>query len=304
MVRPILFIFIGVLVFSGEFSTQAAIAFLGSLAYVLSSSRTVLSLFTNLLRYQPQVKQYTDLLDSYEENNSEKENNYIVNETTPSSTNEKKKLLAMVLLNKPLTTLTAGHFMPQLISWSQENGHYINDEIYFVGAQFRFDHSKTVAEHLCGTSNFDSQILSKAKSIADYLDATDSFVNLTDSWDTHLSEKIWNELSPAARVCLRVIPLALKNPSSTLFIDIAIIKSINPSYLNKLIDSLIHCNLFVTTTSDFFDFPIIETYISINEKGIINSSKNYDWFIEELRKNKLRLDVLENEIDAATMTAL
>lgn len=307
IIRPVLFVFVGVLVFSEKFSIEAAIAFLGSLAYLLASSRTVLSLFTNLLRFQPQVKQYLDLLQSYHSILGERKNIEYVGNTNiqeNSTADNQENLFAMALLNKPLSTLTIGHFMPQLIMWSQENGFEANNEIYFVAAQFRFDPSKTVAEHLCGASSYSKQTFERAKSIADLLDASDSFISLPNSWHTILSENTWKNLSSAARVGLRVIPLALKNPKSTLCIDIDVIKSFNTQKTKNLVDIFKHCNTIITTTTEFIELPNINTFIIINSEGKMESSSNQRWFTEKLNECKSKNSNDDGEIDQASLATL
>ncbi len=62
--RPILLVGLGLLVFTGTFTVDTAVAFFGSLAYLLSSIRTTFSYGTNLLRFQPQVNLYHNFIDS------------------------------------------------------------------------------------------------------------------------------------------------------------------------------------------------------------------------------------------------
>ena len=277
--RPILFIVVGTLVFSGKFSIDAAIAFLGSLAYLLTSSRTVMGSLTNLLRFQPQVQQYQELTGEAEAAGITADSQSS-NLSSKSDASRRSGYSTLILFPQAFSTLSLSKYMQPVKLWAEKRHVIINDEIYFSNASFRFKQETTIFEQLCGTE-LNKVSISVIKSLCSELKASESIEALKSGFDTPMTEQVWGRLDSAARVALRCIPLALKPKGATIFIDISVIKSLNPNDHKVLLSHFEHLNLIIFSNGEYLDLEGIADYALFSENGSI-SSGDRSWFREEL----------------------
>jgi len=274
VLRPAIFIAMCTMMYLGKFTVEAAIAFLGSLAYFLSSSRTVSSLLTNLLRFQPQVKQYFDFVDAFD--------NIDLAEPLNPKQNDKIGSVTVVLLPKPMSTLTLGYYLPSLLN---QKGSFNQQNVFFVFSNFRFHTGISILEQLCGNAEPSEELKDKTILLCENIDATSSMLKLKDGLDTKLSEHVWNQLNSAARVALRTVPLALKPSGSTVLIDINVVKNLAPNLFPKLINSFSHCDLYITTNGEKVGQIIADGYYIIDSLGKLNYGDRV-WFETELTRHK------------------
>lgn len=278
--RPILFMVVGTLVFTGKFSIDAAIAFLGSLAYLLASSRSVMASLTNLLRFQPQVQQYQELTAAARSGSTYAKNlntNLLIEDET-------QEYIAQILFPRALSTLNLSKYIQPIRLWAAKRNVSISDDIYFVNASFRFKEGTTILDQLKG-ANRDNISTSEIKLLCSELKALKGFESQKEGVNTKMSEQAWATMDSAARVALRTIPLALKSEKATVFIDASIIKSLNPQSHSALISQFKHLRLVIFSNGDYVDIPNISDYALFEEAGTIQTG-NKEWFKDELQKSK------------------
>lgn len=233
LLRPILFIVLSILVLFGEFSIQAVIGFLGSLAYLLASARSVASLLTNLLRYHPQVVRYYELLDSAAslpdmpgppgELPDEMRINVASPEGQAVALDWRRGEAIMVVSAQPLNAMTLGAIVPPLLGRTRSMDD-IADALAFAGGSFRFA-PVPVMEQLCAEQRTPERE-ARARALCEQLGAARAFAALDDGYDTQLSESAWGSLDTAGRVALRLVPLCLARKPAFVLIDIAVIQAL------------------------------------------------------------------------------
>ena len=283
--RPALFIVICSLVFLEEFSTEAAITFLGSLAYLLASSKSALSLLTNLLRFQPQVQQYRSFIKF----NSSEEAKHAPGQIDKNPL-FKNGSVSILFLDKPLSTLNLAHFLPHLLSY---DGDYSENELksmFFVFSTFRFKTGLTIREQLSG-----DMVEDKTKEIewlCKKIGAEENILSLADEFETKLDDRVWEKLSSNSRAALRVIPLALKAPGSTVLLDYQVIKSLSPAVVKIVISLFSHCRLIITTPDDFTTKIPNISYMILNDLNQIKIGDK-EWFSNQVKNRQV---LLENTI--------
>lgn len=229
VVRPALFALICGLVFLEGYPVDAAVAFLGGLAYLLGSARSASGLLINLVRYQPQVARYFGLVDAVavaHSTGAAPGNWQDVTIRALDERNQKAELVVapgevgLVLSDRPLSTFTLGSLVADLFSTEVPRDM---DRLAFVSGGFRFTPVSVISQ-LCG-GVVDADRAGAARQLAAGLGADRSFSALPNGYETILSEDVWAGLDAAARVALRIVPLAV-NASPIVFVDIAAIQSV------------------------------------------------------------------------------
>ena len=280
ILRPILFIIAGSLVLTGKLTTDAAIIFLGSLAYLLASSRTALGLLTNLLRFQPQVHQYFELVDWLHKANETNvsDGHQVVSE--PADAQASSLILANT--STTISTLTLGRFLDVMLSHCVDT-RYSDKDIFFASSSFRFYPEKTIIEHLCGDHTSEDN-RSKALQIAKIIGALDSYNNQSHGVDTEMNEGNWATLNSNARVALRTIPLALKPRESIIILDFDILKPLSNKVKEQLLAQFNSSILILIVGTDYqLGDTVVDNCVIVKSSGEA-ASGNKEWFDQQLTK--------------------
>jgi hypothetical protein len=241
--------------FVGEVTIEATIAFLGSLAYLLASARSVSGLLINLLRYHPQVIHYHNFVDASDTSSNTSQSaektfptRLELNTTDPNSkdnfhlTRINPGELSLVLHREKVSTLNLASILPPLFGQQITNTNLLNNT-YFVSDAFRFA-STTVMEQLCA-QNCTRKRKEKAIQYCRDMGADTCFEGLPNGYDTSLNEVIWNKLSAQARVAIRVIPLFLQKTPNVILIDIGVVRGMGDKILPILNNALPNSYLFL-----------------------------------------------------------
>lgn len=286
LLRPILFVGLGTLVFYGEFTLQETIEFLGSLAYLFGSARNVSSLVTNLVRFHPQVQPYFDFLDS----GVTSRNGHELSLDFPaeglkiphaqSGAGEfplavKPGEIVLIKSSIPLSTLTLGELLPAILGSAAADAAVL-DRLRFVAGAFRFS-DVPIMEQLCASARTpDREQL--AGLFCERLGAAKCIERLPEGYDTRMNESVWNSLDAAARAALRLVPLAIDRMPTISIIDVGAIQSIGMAAMPVLHSEFSESILFLfvhdsTTVPDYH----AHHYLAYSRPAGVTSG-NKEWF--------------------------
>lgn len=288
LLRPVLFVVLVSMVFLGELTVEATIAFLGSLTYLFMSAKSVSGLFINLLRFHPQVQQYHKLLDAASSQNLTPDakplgfpSSLKVRQLTDNSNSFTMKPghIGLGLIDNRVSTLNLGRLLPAIIGDDAQNQNLLNN-LYFVSSSFRFAKT-TIIEQLC-TSGYDVDREKIAIQHCVDLGAADCIQKLPRGYQTELSEDVWNKLNAASRVALRIVPLMMWPQPNLIMIDVGVIsglgekiipvlkKSLQKSYIFLLLENGSNCPQYE-----------VENYFSLVNWELTGIGKQ-GWFINEV----------------------
>lgn len=292
LLRPILFVVLCAMIFFGQLSIEAAIAFLGCIGYIFSSATKSISLTTNLIKYQPQVKRFLILTSektSFESTTSPsstpKKIRFRGNLESGSARNEHTLMRGEALyflssasinslnLNKVLNPIFEG--------CTDKNTIFVNTS--FVSARYRFSPT-TIISQLCG-GVYNQQLSEQVQRRISSLDSSKTlFSELPKRLESELSESTWKLLSALERFCLRIVPLTLKKEGELVIIDAKILKSGGPTALETLDKWFSDKFLIIVTSDNQIPFVANSKFAASDESNRVKFGDQH-WFVKQALRN-------------------
>lgn len=312
VLRPLLFIVLCSLVFLERFTIGEAIAFLGSLAYVLASSRTVGAYLTNILRFHPQVREYLRLVDDtdWEALRSDSSDNINTLTKIPFTTKSgdigtfRAGEISMVMVKKSIATMHLGEILPPLFC-GQINKPELRRNLFFANAKFRFAQGVSVMDQLLGEA--DSRMvgaLSHCERILNELSIVSEIDQLPQGKQSEMNEYVWGRLGADARFAMRVVPLLLRREGSLLFVEASIFQAASVGTLEVVRRNLRNRYLFIVLTEGVSCKEMaVDKYIRVDDTAI-EAAGNREWFYSMVAVEAEKSKSGGDEHGAIEMTSL
>jgi hypothetical protein len=215
---------------------------LGSIAYLLASSRNIASLLTNLVRYHPQVRRYFRFLDSGVTTHVDEPGpgaELPLSLFVPARDADQQEQTVRVNVGEivlfkseiALSTLSLGTLISRLLG-NAANQNEVLGRIKFVSGGFRFA-KVSVMEQLCASQRTPERE-SKARSLCEELGASACLGELANGYETTMNEQVWNAMDAASRAAIRLVPLCIDKSPFIAIIDVGTIQSLGEKILPKL----------------------------------------------------------------------
>jgi hypothetical protein len=287
---PLLFLVLGLMYSYGHFGLGSLITTMGAVLYLITSTRSVASNITNLIRFFSQARLHHRLLDAADDaqrragqgQSGQEVDGLDGLELTMSGGAAADNALievgesVMLSVEEPISNFTLASLTGPLVEGGALSAA-LCDRLAFVGATYKFSDG-TVWEHLAARNA--TATPEEVEQCCSRLNALAAFQALPDGLQTRMSEEVWSVLDRHARLALRIVPLIL-SPTRLVLIDSTVLQGVRGEAFDSLLREFAQSFVFVTVTAGNAVPEFAGRAYGVISGGKLLGWGDRDWFVKE-----------------------